>query len=145
MAGGSVLPRVHVMVICDEIETVAGQDDVINLTRVRTGIRAARFPYTHPQLAVYLQVAGRQGRTRCRAIGIRTETDEKVFESDEIEVSLLGPLTLVPVVWEIVNCCFPEPGVYYVQAYFDGKLANERLLILSEDEGIPNGRRTSEG
>jgi hypothetical protein len=143
MAGGSVLPRVHVMVVCDDIESVTGQEGVFNLTGVRAEIRAARFPYTHPQLAVYLQVTGRQGQTRCRVIGVRAGTEDRVFESDEQDVPLQGPLTVVPVVWWIENCSFPAPGVYYVQAFFDGKLCSERLLTLSEDEAIGNGRRTA--
>jgi hypothetical protein len=51
MPDGSVFARVHVLVLCDEVERLAGAEVVHDLRRVRTGIRAASFPYTHPNSA----------------------------------------------------------------------------------------------
>jgi hypothetical protein len=45
MAAKAVLPRVHAMVVCDEIES-GDEEDVYNLIGVRTSIQATSFPYT---------------------------------------------------------------------------------------------------
>ena len=48
-----VLPRVHVMVLCDEIEATPTEEDVFDLKGVRTSIAAPAFAHVHPQLCVY--------------------------------------------------------------------------------------------
>ncbi len=50
----SVLPRVQVMVLCDEIEPSADEEEVFDLHGVRTFSSAPSFPSLHPQLCVYL-------------------------------------------------------------------------------------------
>ena len=134
-----VLARVHVLVVCDDIEP--GEEDfVYYLLRVRTQIEANHFPYTHPRLCVYLQVTGREGTDACRIALTRADEEEELASSPEVEVQFGGPMVLVPVWWSFDDCTFPEPGVYYVQVYFGARLAHERLLVLSESEVLGNGR-----
>jgi hypothetical protein len=127
------------MVLCDAIERAPGEDDVFNLIGVRTQIRAGSFPYSHPQLCIYLQVTGHQGTAACHVEVVPAGGDSAVFSSPEQDVQFEGPLVVVPVVWLIERCSFPEAGLYYVQVYFGQRLACERLLILSEGTVISNG------
>jgi hypothetical protein len=57
-----------------------------------------------------------------------------VLTTPEQAVHFRGPLAFLPVCWWLRNSWFPEPGLYYVQVSFDGKLLGERALFLSHDE-----------
>ena len=103
-----VLPRVHVMVLCDEIEPA--EADVFDLRGVRTYLVAPSFPYTHAQLCVYLQVTGHEGMASGRVVAIRAETDDEVDSNAEEEVLLQGPLTFIQLPWRVVDCTFPTAG-----------------------------------
>lgn len=138
MATGPVFPRVHVLVVCDEIEEI--EEGVFTLTGVRTEIRAGHFPYTHRQLCVYLQVTGHEGESLCRICVNDSADDATIFSTDEQVVVFQGPLRVLGVTFWVADCVFPTAGVYYVQVYFGGKLCGERLLILSQTEARGNGQ-----
>jgi hypothetical protein len=143
MANAALFPRVHAMVLCDEIRRGSGDPNTFDLLGVRTQIEAPDFPYKHPLLRVYMQVSGRQGSARCHLAVQQADTDTPLYGSGDKEIALQGPLSIVSVVWRIKDCVFPRPGLYYVQAYFGTKLLNERLLILTDRGGMSNGRRTA--
>ena len=138
-----VLPRVHVMVLCDEIEPSSVEEDVFDLHGVRTHITARSFPYTHPQLTVYLQMTGHDGTATGWAVVADPATDTEISVTQEEEITFHGPLSFVTVRWQILDCSFPEPGLYYVQAYFGGKQIGERALFLEHGQAVTtNGRQT---
>jgi hypothetical protein len=112
---------------------------VFDLSGVRTQIVAGGFPHTHPQLCVYLQVTGHEGRTSCRVVVLGAD-DVELFAAEEAEVELLGPLRFIHLRFWIVDGAFPEAGVYYVQVLFDGRLCGERALTLLATEGGRNGQ-----
>jgi hypothetical protein len=139
MANGPILPRVHVMVLCDEVEAADDEDDVFTLWGVRSTIQTAAFPYIHPQLCIYLQVTGHPGVATLRAAAVLGRSDEAVFKFEERDVEFFGPLAVVPVYWGITDCGFPEAGVYYMQIYHGDKLLCERQLHLYEYEEPDHG------
>src|SRR3979411_3343708 len=95
MADGSVFARVHVMVLCDEVEERSGEEAVYDLRGVRTHARAWSFPHTHPQLTVYLQATGHQGPASGRVAVLREATEEEIVQVPIDEFQLLGPLTVI--------------------------------------------------
>ena len=132
MAKKLVLPRVHVMVPCDDIEPHPG-GDAYNLLGVRTWIQADAFPYTHPLLAVYLQLTGHVGITQCQITIVDADTDEAVFVGQTQDIELQGPLIVAPVTFWVEDCRFSGPGSYYAQARCDGKLVCERPLRVEQE------------
>ena len=135
-----VLPRVHVMVLCDEINASPTEADVFDLRGVRTSIAAPAFPYRHLQLCVYLQLTGHEGAASGEILIARADTDATVHYQPTGTVQFQGPLALIPLgVW-LTDCDFPEAGLYYVQAYFDQKIIAERPLWLMRSEGDSNGQ-----
>jgi len=139
-----VLPRVHVMVLCDQIEPSPAEGDVFDLRGVRTFIAAPAFPYTQPQLCVYLQMTGHEGTAAGRAVIVDPETDLNLEETGQDVIEFRGPLEFVHVPWKVNDCTFREPGIYYVQVFFDGKLISERPLLVQQGEAVTgNGRAIS--
>jgi hypothetical protein len=141
MAAVPVRPRVHALVVCDEI-VPGSEEDVYDLVGVRTWLGASSFPYTHPQFCVYLQVTGHQGDAVCRIEVVHSEREEDVLAAVEGEMEFHGPLEFVVSDWRIEGCPFPEAGLYYVQVSFDGRLAGERMLFLLERGVLGNGQGT---
>jgi hypothetical protein len=131
MAKKLVLPRVHVMVLCDAIEPGTDDENVLNLLGVRTQIVADGFPYAHEDINVYLQMTGHAGRSECRIAIADADSDEEIATTEAQEITLNGPLVVVPFRFTLEDCVFPAPGLYYVQAYCDRKLLCERILLLT--------------
>ena len=135
MAGKITLPRVHVLVLCDDIDVSAVEEEMFDLQGVRTRITAPAFPYDHPQLVVYMQMTGHDGTASCRVAVVNARTDNETFHSGQHEIKFHGPLEFVSVCIWITDCRFSEEGIYYVQVYFDDKLIGERTIFLECDEG----------
>ncbi len=136
----AVLPRVHVMVLCDEIEPSAEEAEVFDLRGVRTYIAAPAFPYAHPQLCVYLQLTGHEGTASGEIRIVLAETDDTVYRQEVGPVPFVGPLVLVPLRAWLTDCEFSDAGLYYVQVYFGQKIIAERPLWLTQSEGGSNGQ-----
>jgi hypothetical protein len=140
MADGSVFARVHVLVLCDAVEERLAEEDVYDLRGVRTYVCARAFPYTHPELWVYLQVTGHQGSASGRVVAVREGTEEEVAHTPIDEFQLLGPLTVLHLRVGITDCEFPAPGVYWFQVVLNEKLVAERRFFVSEAPGDTNGQ-----
>jgi len=136
----AVLPRVHALLLCDDIEPAPGEPGVHNLLGVRTRLEAPTFPYIHPRLYVYLQVAGHEGTFSGTLAAVNARTDEELFSRPIPSTELLGPLFVVSTSLWIQDCEFPESGIYYFQVYFGQKLVFERPLHLVQNQVLPNGR-----
>jgi hypothetical protein len=134
-----VLPRVHVLAICDEIEDRWEGDTLQDLLGVRTQLTAAMFPNICPQLCVYAQVTGHERTSICQVIVERAANDDEVAWTDEVVVHFTGPRDFIPLRFWIVDCEFPAAGVYYIQIVFDGKLCGERTFEVLESAGDADG------
>jgi hypothetical protein len=143
MPDGSVFARVHVLVLCDDVEELPGEEAVCDLHGVRTSVSARAFPYTHPQLSVYLQVTGHQGTTSGRVVVVQEATEEEVAHMPIDEFQLLGPLTVIHLQVEITDCEFPAPGVYWFQVFLNQKLVAERRFLVVQTAGDTNGQPRS--
>jgi hypothetical protein len=140
MTDTPVSPRVHTLVVCDDIELVADEPDVFNLLGVRTGFPANGFPYTHPQLCVYVQATGYPGTAALRIAVVHGDSDEEEFVYPDQEIPFDGPLRVLPLYWYLEDCTFPEAGIYYVQVYCGDRILFERQFHLTLATDSTNGR-----
>jgi hypothetical protein len=130
------------MVLCDQIERHPVEQGVYNLRGVRTGVRAAAFPFTLPQLWVYLQVSGHEGTASGQLVVLSEATGEEIGYRPIDDIQLLGPLTTVHVQLQILDCEFPAPGVYWFQVILNQKLVAERRFHVVEIPESTNGQST---
>jgi hypothetical protein len=142
MTDGPVRVRLHVLVLCDEVEELPGGEDVFNLIGVRTHVRARSFPYFHPQLCVFFQVTGHDETTSGHLALVQEATDAEIFQLPIDTFPLSGPLRLIPKWIELQDCGFPEPGVYWFQVVLNGKLVMERRFHVITSPGDGNGQPT---
>ena len=142
MANQLVHARVHILVLCDDIEERPGEADVFDLRGVRTHVRARSFPDTHPQLYAYLQITGHEGTVGGRVVAVGEATEEEVVHQEIDAIQLRGPLTTIHWYLQLLDCEFPAPGVYWFQVYLNDKLLAERRFLVSEAAGDANGQPT---
>jgi hypothetical protein len=142
MADGSVFARVHVLVLCDEVEELSGEEDLFNLIGVRAHVRAPSFPHIHPQLCIYLQVSGHEGEASGHLALVQEATDTEIFQVPIDTFQLSGPLQVIPRWFELRDCGFPEPGVCFFQVVLNGKLVTERRFDVVAFPGDSNGQPT---
>jgi hypothetical protein len=128
-----VLPRVQAMVLCDGVKESDLEADVFQLAGVRTTLELPSFPALHPRLCVFIQMSGHRGQATCRVEIERAATGEVIAETPPRTIVFEDPTFAVPVIFRVRNCVFPEPGVYYVQAYDENKLIMERLLHVRQE------------
>ena len=142
MANGSVFARVHVLVLCDEVEELSGEEGLFNLNSVRTLVRARSFPYYHPQLCVFFQVTGHEGRASGHLALVQEATDREILQVPIDTFQLSGPLQVISGWLQLRDCEFPEPGVYFFQVVLNGKLVTERCFHVLASPGDSNGQPT---
>jgi hypothetical protein len=142
MADDSVFARVHVLVLCDEVEELSGEEQLFNLNGVRTQVGASAFPYIHPQLCVYLQVTGHEGVASGHLALVQEATDTEILQVPISAFQLSGPLQLMSEWLQLRDCEFPEPGVYFFQVVLNGKLVMERRFHVLASPGDSNGQPT---
>jgi hypothetical protein len=143
MADGSVFARVHVLVLCDAVEELPGEEAVFDLRGVRGHVGAPSFPYTHPELWAYLQVTGHMGSASGRVVILREAAEEEIARTPIDSIQLLGPLTVLHLRLEVMDCEFPAPGVYWFQVVLNEKLLAERRFIVIQTPGDTNGQPLS--
>jgi putative transposase len=89
-----ILPVVRAMVLCDEVVRHPDRG-TFELVEIRTSIRAAAFPYRHPQLCVYLELTGHPSTVSSFIGAVQADTSQDVFQSPAHPLSFPGPLTIV--------------------------------------------------
>lgn len=140
MPEGTIFARVHVLILCDDLEERPGEEAVFDLRGVRTHVRARSFRYTHPQLSVYLQMSRHEGAVTGRVVATSEATEEQIAERLLGEFQLLGPLTMIHVQVQLLDCEFPSPAIHWFQVFLNEKLVAERRFLVSEAPGDTNGQ-----
>jgi hypothetical protein len=105
----SLLPNAKAIVLCDEIIRDA-VSEAVALNGVRSTIHADAFPFRQRQLCVYLELTGHRGRASTSVVAVEASTEQDVFSSPSHTLTLPGPLTVLPVIFCLRNCPFPEAG-----------------------------------
>jgi len=129
-----VLPRVQAMVVCDQIEESDEEIGVYQLSGVRSALDVPSFPAFRPRFCVFVQMSGHRGEAHCR-VGIRhSASDDVIYQTKAKTISFGDPTLVVPVVFRLRNCVFPQPGLYYVEILHELKLIGERRLQVQQGD-----------
>jgi len=120
-----VKPTARYMILCDDVITdehwpgkviLVGPVSLIHWPAENTE------PFTLPKLCVYLVLTDGRGEGRGRISCLNEETGREVFSSPERTLSFaeMDPSGLYGVVYRLIDCPFPQPGVYEVRFLFEG-------------------------
>jgi hypothetical protein len=125
-----ILPHAKAMVLCEDVNRHPDQG-TIDLLGVRTTIEAESFPSRHRQLSVYLEMTCHEGVVPGFINAMNAQTEEEVFRGPTHSIRFPNPLVIIPVLFRMRNCLFPEPGLYWIQFYCHEMLIIEHRLTLS--------------
>jgi hypothetical protein len=105
----ALVPRVRILVVCDEAVASEIEDGVFTLEGVRQGFHASSFPCIR-DLAVYLLLSyPRSGRFDGQ-IELKHDLEDKTIRSAQFTAAFAAGENLLALAVDLDNCVFPEPG-----------------------------------
>lgn len=116
MSSASILPRVRVMAVCDQVEASETEDHVFNLTGVRYYVQADTFPY-RAALQLYLLLSCARAGMYNGYVLVVDEGTEKIVGRVGIQPTFEEDLELLPIRVSIA-CQFRHAGQYTFQVWF---------------------------
>ncbi len=113
-----VEPVVRQMILCDDVQIDPQQPHKINVFGLVDTIVSSsepRFPLSHPELCVFLQLTGGRGTGLGQIVVVAADSEQPLFASQAHAISFgTNPLAVRGVIFRILNCIFVEPGLYWV-------------------------------
>ena len=128
-----VLPVVRHMCVCEDVEIDAANSHRISIIGLLGNLRSLDeppFPIVQKQICVYLQLTSCRGPAQ-GCIEIRNaDTDELVFRTKSHTMQFRNdPLEIQGVKFRIRGCLFREPGLYWVQFWYNEEMLAQQPLL----------------
>lgn len=130
----SIPPVVRHLIVCDDV-TQAGAPapnltvkGLIHAIRLKPGVG---FPFRHPGLTVFVQFSGGVGTGLVQVAVVTADDETAVYESDPTPLTHPTDRHQVGgVVFRVLDCVFPRPGLYWVEFRYDGLLVQREPVIV---------------
>jgi hypothetical protein len=122
------------LIPCDDVVPDPSNYHRLTVVGLLTMIRARAtpsFPLVQPVFCVLLLVTGGQGMRELELHITQDQTGSDVFRTRQRQVRFLGdPAAILPMKFEIRNCSFPAPGLYWVQVWCDSSMLSRKKLFV---------------
>lgn len=128
-------PVAKTMLLCQDVLPGPEGTDNVHLMNVCSSIRSRSdppFPYRLPRLCVFLQLTDAEGEAPGYMLVRQADSDRVVFKSVEHLIRFRDRLQLKWTLFHIIDCPFPDPGLYLVEFYFEGRWVVDFRLLLNE-------------
>ena len=127
-------PVVRSMVVCDGVVRQPGTGNKLDIRGVLHTIKATpggAFPYTYPELCVYLVLTGGAGVGRVKIVVVEADSEAELFGTPEHTMSHPADRHHVGgVTFRVQDCIFPRPGLYWVEFRHDDLTLRAVPLVL---------------
>jgi hypothetical protein len=129
-----VHPTVRYLIVCEDVQTDPDNPRRITLVGLISAILSIEeppFPLLYREICVFLQLTECRGPADGRIeiqhadsgqVVFRTRTRTIPFPSDPLEV---GGVT-----FRLRNCFFQEPGLYWIQFWYNEQMIAQQPLVL---------------
>jgi hypothetical protein len=129
-----VHPTVRYLIVCEDVQTDPNNPRRITLVGIISAIRSIEeppFPLLYREICVFLQLTECRGPADGRIeiqhadsgqVMFRTRTRTIPFVSDPLEVS--------GVTFRLRDCFFQEPGLYWIQFWYNEQMIAQQPLVL---------------
>ncbi len=84
--------------------------------------------YRLPQLCVFLQLTDAEGQGAGLIVGRRADSGSLVFHGPERNIQFRDRLQVKWVLFRLNDCPFPDPGLYWIQFYFNDQWVAEQTV-----------------
>lgn len=129
-----ILPIVRYLILCDDVQT---DDDgprrvtLVGLIGTLRSLEDPSYPILKREFCAYLQLAECRGAARCRIDIQHADSGDVIYRTRTRIVPLTSdPLEVVGVTLRLRDCLFPEPGLYWVQFWYNDRMLAQQPLIL---------------
>jgi len=130
----AIHPTVRYLIVCEDVQIDALNSRRITLVGLMSALRlmeTPQFPVRLPELCVFLQLTECRGSAEGRIEICHADSDQVVFRTQTRTIPFGNdPLEIVAVRFRIRNCLFEEPGLYWVQFWYNSEMIAQQPLIL---------------
>jgi hypothetical protein len=130
----SVLPTVRYLIVCEDVQTDPDNPRRVTLVGLISAIRSVEqppYPLRYRELCVFLQLTECRGSADGRIEIQHADTGQVVFRTRTRTIPFGNdPLEVVGATFRIRNCRFREPGLYWVQFWYNEQMIAQQALLL---------------
>jgi hypothetical protein len=122
------------MLLCDNADHQPEHPNRWNVTGLLHALTFAEgtvFPTHHPLLTVLLHLTGGRGGGQANITCVHADSEQDVFATAPRSVQFgEDPLSVVGLVFRILDVPIPERGLYYVQFCYNGEAISQQPLLV---------------
>lgn len=127
-------PTVRYIILCENVQADPRHPRRVTLVGLISAIRSLEqppYPLLYPEICVFLQLTECRGLAQGRVELQHADSGEVVFRSRTRSVPFgSDPLEVIGVTFRIRNCLFQQPGLYWVQFWYNEQLLAQQPLLL---------------
>jgi|GEM_PF-832258 hypothetical protein len=127
-------PTVRYLILCDDVETDPDHPRRVNLYGLMSAIHSLEqppYPLFVREFCVFIQLTECRGPAEVRIEIHHADSSDVLVRTRTRTVALpTDPLEVAGVKFRIQDCLFPEPGLYWVQLWYNSVAIAQQPLIL---------------
>lgn len=130
----TVHPTVRYLIVCEDVKPDPDHPRRVSLHGLISAIRSVDhppFPLLYRELCVFLQLTECRGDAESRIEIQHADSHRIVFRTRTRTISFGNdPLEVIGVTFRIRNCLFHEPGLYWVQFWYNELMIAQQPLVM---------------
>lgn len=131
---GQVHPTVRYLIVCEDVQTDSANPRRVTLVGLVSTIRSIDqppFPLLFRALCIFLQLTECRGAGEGRIEIQHADSNRVVFRTLTRLIPFGNdPLELNGIVLRLRNCLFQEPGLHWVQFWYNEEMIAQQPLLL---------------
>lgn len=129
-----VHPTVRYLIVCEDVQTDPENPRRVTLVDLMSAIRSLEqppFPLLYREICIFLQLTECRGPADGRIEIHHADSGQVVFRTRTRTIPFASdPLEVVGVTFRLRNCLFQEPGLYWVQFWYNEQMLAQQPLLL---------------
>ncbi len=128
----AIAPLVRYILPCEDWTVDPTNDRKVSIIGLLSNIDAFEgLPLLYRELCIFVVLTDGHGRGQGKIVCVKEETNRAIFVTRNHTIEFVAdPLEVIGVPFRILDCRFPETGLYTLQFWFDNqKLAESPLRI----------------
>ena len=127
-------PVVRYLILCEDVQTDPSNPRRITLVGLLSAIRSVEvppFPILYRELCVFLMVTECRGSAVGRLEIHQADTDRVIYRTRTRPIAFAtDPLEIQGMTFRLRDCAFDEPGLYWVQFWYNDQMIGQQPLLL---------------
>ena len=130
----TVHPTVRYLVVCEDVQVDSTAPPRVTLVGLINAIRSLEtppYPLLYRELCVFLQLTECRGAAEGWIEIQHADSGQSVFRTRKRVIAFADdPLEVVAATFRLRNCLFTQPGLHWVQFWYNNELIVEQPLLL---------------